>query len=102
MKKSQKDLALQRIEILIQNALETVKSDANLAQKQAMLAKKISNKYRIRLPYEIRQLYCKKCKRLIVPRRDARIRIGRSNVKAVRITCLNCGHVYRKIIKQHL
>jgi ribonuclease P protein subunit RPR2 len=102
VKKSQKDLALQRIEILIQNALETVKSDANLAQKQAMLAKKISNKYRIRLPYEIRQLYCKKCKRLIVPRRDARIRIGRSNVKAVRITCLNCGHVYRKIIKQHL
>ena len=99
MKKSQKDLALQRIEILIQNALENVKSDAELAQKQAMLAKRISNKFRVRLPYEIRQLYCKKCKRFIVPSRDARVRIGRSNVKAVRITCLRCGHVYRKIIK---
>ncbi len=99
MKKSQKDLALQRIEILVQNALETVKSDADLAQKQAMLAKKISNKFRVRLPYEIRQLYCKKCKRFIVPSIDARVRIGRSNVKAVRITCLRCGHIYRKIIK---
>ena len=99
MKKSQKDLALQRIEILVQNALESVKSDAELAQKQAMLAKKISNKFRVRLPYEIRQLYCKKCKRFIVPGIDARVRIGRSNVKAVRITCLRCGHIYRKIIK---
>ncbi|MFY3741138.1 MAG: ribonuclease P protein subunit RPR2 [Candidatus Nitrosomirales archaeon] len=99
MKKSQKDLAMQRIEILVQNALESVKSDAELAQKQAMLAKKISNKFRVRLPYEIRQLYCKKCKRFIVPSIDARVRIGRSSVKAVRITCLRCGHVYRKIIK---
>ena len=99
MKKSQKDLAIQRIEILLRNALETAKLDAELAQKQAMLAKKISTKFRIRLPYEIRQLYCKKCKRFIVPGLNARVRIGRTNVKAVRITCLKCGHVYRKIIK---
>ena len=99
MKKSQRDLALQRIEILIRNALETAKSDAELAQKQAMLAKKISTKFRVRLPYEVRQLYCKKCKRFIVPGVNARVRIGRANVKAVRITCLKCGHVYRKITK---
>jgi len=99
MKKSQKDLAIQRIEILLKNALETAKLDADLAQKQAMLAKKISTKFRVRLPYEIRQLYCKKCKRFIVPGVTARVRIGRANVKAVRITCLKCGHVYRKITK---
>jgi ribonuclease P protein subunit RPR2 len=99
VKKSQRDLAAQRIETLVRNAIETVKSDAELAQKQAMLAKKISTKFRVRLPYEIRQLYCKKCKRFIVPGVNARVRIGRTNVKAVRITCLKCGHVYRKIIK---
>ena len=99
MKKSQRDLATQRIEVLVQNALETAKSDAELAQKQAMLAKKISTKFRVRLPYKIRQLYCKECKRFIVPGVDARVRIGRANVKAIRITCLKCGHVYRKIIK---
>jgi len=99
VKKSQRDLATQRIEVLVQNALETAKSDAELAQKQAMLAKKISTKFRVRLPYKIRQLYCKECKRFIVPGVDARVRIGRANVKAIRITCLKCGHVYRKIIK---
>ena len=90
---------MRRIEILVQNALENAKSDAELAQKQAMLAKKISSKFRVRIPYEIRQLYCKKCKRFIVPGVGARVRVGRANVKAVRITCLKCGHVYRKIIK---
>ncbi|MFQ5969037.1 MAG: ribonuclease P protein component 4 [Nitrososphaerales archaeon] len=99
MKKSQKDLVLQRIEILVRNALETVQYNADLAQKQAILAKSMSTKFRVRLPYKIRQLYCKKCKRFIVPGVNARIRIGRANVRAVRITCLNCGHVYRKIIK---
>ncbi len=99
MKKSQRDLAMQRIELLVRNALETVKSDEELAQKHATLAKKISTKFRVKLPYEIRQLYCKKCKRFIVPGMNARVRIGRTSVKAVRITCLKCGHVYRKIIK---
>lgn len=90
---------MQRIELLVRNAIETAKTDAELAQKQAMLAKKISTKFRIRLPYEIRQLYCKRCKRFIVPGVNAKVRIGRANVKAVRITCLKCGHIYRKIIK---
>jgi ribonuclease P protein subunit RPR2 len=99
VKKSQRDLAMQRIDLLVRSALETVKSDEVLAQKQAMLAKKISTKFRVKLPYEIRQLYCKKCKRFIVPGMNARVRIGRTSVKAVRITCLKCGHVYRKIIR---
>jgi ribonuclease P protein subunit RPR2 len=99
MKKSHKDLAMQRIETLVRNALETARTDPVLAQKQAKLAKRISTKFRVRLPYEIRQLYCKKCKLFIIPGKTARVRVGRTNVKAIRITCLNCGHVYRKVIK---
>lgn len=98
MKKSYKDLALQRIEILVRNALESSRVDPEIAQKQAKLAKRISTKFRVRLPYEIRQLYCKKCKTFIIPGKTARIRIGRTHTRAVRITCLNCGHVYRKTI----
>ena len=101
MKKSFKDLALQRIEILVRIALMTAKTDPLLAEKQAKLAKKISTKYRVRLPYEIRQLYCKRCKKFNVPGKTMRVRVGRSNVKAVRITCLTCNHIYRKIIKQY-
>ena len=99
MKKLHKDLALQRIEILVKNALKTSK-DPILLQKQAKLAKRISTKFRIRLPYEIRQLYCKKCKQFFIPGKTARVRVGRAKVKAIRITCLSCGHIYRKIIKR--
>ncbi len=99
LKKSHKDIAMQRIEILVLNALETARSDPILAQKQAKLAKRISTKFRVRLPYEIRQMYCKKCKRFNVLGETARVRVGRSSVRAIRITCLICGHIYRKIIK---
>ncbi|MEM2855913.1 MAG: hypothetical protein QW416_02275 [Candidatus Nitrosocaldaceae archaeon] len=94
-----KDLATHRIEIIIKNSLESARYDLKLAQMQAMIAKRISMRYRVRLPYEIRQLFCKKCKRFIVPGINARVRIGRSNIKAIRITCLECNHIYRKIIK---
>jgi ribonuclease P protein subunit RPR2 len=50
------------------------------------------------MPYSIRQLYCKNCKKFIVPGRTARVRVGRSSTRAIRITCLLCGHIYRKVI----
>jgi ribonuclease P protein subunit RPR2 len=91
-----KDLARERIDILVANALGEKQEE--LAALQASLAKKIAMRYRLRLPYDIRQLYCKGCKKFIIPGRSARIRIGRSGTKAVRITCLSCGHVYRKVL----
>ena len=91
-----KEIAKERIDLLIANAL--VGDNEKLAYDQAMLAKKIAMRYRLRLPYNIRQLYCKKCKYFIVPGKNARVRIGRSNIKAIRITCLKCNHTYRKIL----
>jgi ribonuclease P protein subunit RPR2 len=92
-----KEIAKERIGLLIANALE-VRENEKLAHEQAMLAKKIAMRYRLKLPYHIRQLYCKKCKYFIIPGRNARVRIGRSNTKAVRITCMKCNHTYRKIL----
>ncbi|GBC73450.1 hypothetical protein HRbin04_00852 [archaeon HR04] len=86
------------MEILLRNVLDTAKYDHALAEKQAMLIKRISMRYRIRLPYEVRQLFCKRCKRLIIPGVTSRVRIGRSSIRAIRITCLHCNHIYRKIL----
>lgn len=91
-----KEIARERINILIKNAL--LEKDPELAARQARLAKKIAMRYRVRLPYEVRQLFCKKCKAFIVPGRSARVRVGRAKTRAIRITCLGCGHTYRKII----
>jgi len=100
MKEATRQIALERMEILIQNAISNSRNNPSLAQRQATLAKKISTKYRIRMPYHIRINFCKKCKKFIAPGVGARIRIGRSSVKAIRITCEFCDHTYRKIISK--
>lgn len=98
-KQQAKEIAKERIEILVAAALQ--EKDASLAGKQAGLAKKIAMRHRVRLPYHVRQLFCKKCKAFIVPGRTARVRVGRSGTRAVRVTCLRCGHTYRKVIGQN-
>jgi ribonuclease P protein subunit RPR2 len=91
-----KEVARERIDILVANTLK--EKDENLAGRKAQLAKKMAMRFRLRLPYDVRQLYCKKCKAFIVPGTTARVRVGRAKTRAVRITCLRCGHIYRKIL----
>jgi ribonuclease P protein subunit RPR2 len=91
------EIAKERIDLIIANALH--EQDEHLAAKQASQARRIAMRFRIRLPYRIRQLYCKKCKTFIVPGRSARVRVGRARSRAIRITCLKCGHTYRKVLR---
>ena len=100
MKAGLRDLIIERMQILIQNAISNARKNPELAERQASLAKKMSMKYRVRMPYDIRMNFCKKCKKFIVPGFTSRIRIGRSDVKSIRITCNFCNHTYRKIIKK--
>jgi ribonuclease P protein subunit RPR2 len=102
MKPAIKDLLIERIQILIKNAISYARSNPSLAERQALLAKRLCTKYRIRMPYELRMHFCKKCKKFIVPGFTARIRIGRSSIKSIRITCGFCNHTYRKIIKKQI
>ena len=102
MKPAIKDLLIERMQILIKNAVSYAKSNPELAERQAALAKRLCTKYRIRMPYELRMYFCKKCKKFIVPGFTARVRIGRSNLKSIRITCGFCNHTYRKIIKKQI
>ncbi|TLX67849.1 MAG: RNase P subunit [Thaumarchaeota archaeon] len=83
-------------------AISNARTNPSLAQRQASLAKKLSTKYRIRMPYDIRINFCKECKKFIAPGVNARIRIGRSSVKSIRITCGFCNHTYRKIIQKSI
>ncbi len=96
-----KDLAMQRIDILLENALKNARDNMKLAQRQASIARRICMKFNIRLPYEKRQLFCKGCKKFIVPGLNALVRVE-SRPKAIRIKCLECGHVYRKIIERKI
>jgi len=99
MKNSKKQIALKRIEILFNNALSNAKNNPGLAQRQAEIAKKISMKFKIKMPFEINSSFCKKCKKFIAPGIASKIRIG-SKPKSIRVTCSYCNHTYRKIISQ--
>ena len=100
MKQSKKVIALERMEILMKNSMINARSNPELAQRQAFLAKKISTKYRIPMPYEMKICFCKKCKSFIAPGITSKIRLGRSTLKSIRVTCMFCGHTYRKAIAQ--
>jgi len=100
MNPSRKKIALERMYILVKTAISNARSDPNLAEKQANLARRISTRYRIRMPYELRINFCKKCKKFIVPGINSRIRVGRTPLKSIRITCNFCEHTYRKVIAQ--
>ncbi len=100
MKPILKQIALERMTLLIQSAISNARNEPELAQRQAMLAKKISSRHKVRMPFELRMNFCKKCKSFIAPGIGSKIRIGRSKLKSIRITCMFCGHTYRKIIAQ--
>ena len=100
MKPSTKAIALERMQILFEHAVSNSRSHPKLSQRQAYLAKKLSTKYRITMPYEMRMSFCKKCKNFIVPGVSSKVRVGRSSQKSIRVTCSYCGHIYRKIIAQ--
>ena len=89
---------MERMQILIDNAITNARSDPELSQQQASIARRISTKYKIRMPYYLRMVFCKKCKSFIAPGVNSRIRLGRTSVKSIRISCNLCGHTYRKII----
>lgn len=98
MKPTVKKIALDRMQILIDNAILNAKTNPKLSQRQALLARKISMRYKIRMPYYLKMVFCKKCKSFITPGINSRIRLGRTSVKSIRITCNLCEHTYRKII----
>ena len=89
---------MERMQILIDNAITNAITDPELSQRQASIARRISTKYKIRMPYNLRMVFCKKCKSFIAPGINSRIRLGRASVKSIRISCNLCGHTYRKII----
>jgi len=91
-------IAMERMQILIDSAITNARTDPELSQRQASIARRISTKYRIRMPYHLRMVFCKKCKSFIAPGINSRIRLGRASVKSIRISCNLCGHTYRKII----
>ena len=87
-----------RMNALVNVALSNAGTDPVLAYKQASIALRLCSRHRIRMPYNLRMLFCRRCKSFIVPGVSSHVRIGGSSIRSIRTTCSFCGFVYRKIL----
>jgi len=90
-----KDIAVQRIEKLLQLAIETYNRDPELSRKYVELAVRVKKKANVRLKKNLKLLYCKKCFTPLIPGVTSRVRIRQNRFSHITITCLNCGYVKR-------
>jgi ribonuclease P protein subunit RPR2 len=96
-KKLEKQIAGERIRILLQRAQKIKMDDCELARRYVELAKNIAVRYRVKIPKELKMTFCKKCLHLY---RSGRVRV---RIRKARIitTCLNCGFERRIPIKKY-
>lgn len=94
-KNLEKSIAYERIEILINRARDYIHKDYDLARRYISLAKRIGERYRIKIPKEYKMVFCKKC---LYPYRSDKFRVRVSKSRVV-ITCINCGEERRVPIR---
>jgi len=90
-KKRERELAMERIVYLIERAEKFKEVDYELSRRYVELAWKISTRYRVRIPRELKMRFCKNC---LYPYKAGNFRV-RINKSAVIVTCLNCMNVKR-------
>jgi len=87
MKKDKvKKLALSRIEILFNKAVDS----PTMANRYAIIMKKLAQKAQMRLPKKISRRICRKCMHFLTPGKNLRVRTDRKN-KVIVYTCLDCN-----------
>ncbi len=94
-KKIQKDIARQRIRILLTLIEEKKVRDASLIRRYSELVRKISMRNKVRIPKEWRWRFCKKCKIFLVPGVNSYFRLSPRGKPHIVMHCYNCGAVTR-------
>ncbi|MEK6809372.1 MAG: ribonuclease P protein component 4 [Nanoarchaeota archaeon] len=96
-KSKQKEIALQRIRVLFQQAGDIFPKNKALADRHVALARKISMKVHAQIPQELKRRMCKHCYSYLRPSVNARIRTRGGKVI---ISCLECKKFTRIPIKR--
>ena len=95
-----RQIARRRITILFQQAEKTSKEHPKLAQRYIENARKIAMAARIRFPTSYTRQICKNCNTLFVHGQNCRVRIKQRREPHTVITCLNCGHKTRLLLRK--
>ena len=90
-----KEIAKERIGILLGLARKIIKEDCKLAKRYVELAGKIGMKCNVRIPKEERLYICRSCSTPLIPGLNCRVRVrGEGGTRTV-VTCLECGSMKR-------
>ena len=93
-----KDDAAALVALLAKSAVDLSHTDMAMAKEQAALARRVKLKFNVRLDPSLTRYTCRGCKGLLVPGVNARVRLGHGKRTIIRVTCLECGRVNRKIV----
>ncbi len=85
-KEEERAIARRRIATLFEQA--QMSGDEALSRRYVVMARRISTKYRVRIPPQFRRRYCRSCNAFWVPSKTVRVRITGSKVV---YSCLSCG-----------
>lgn len=91
---SKKQIAQQRVEILLKKAEDQFIKNPSLSKRYVTLAKKIAMRARYRLPQEVKRSVCKGCNLLQKPGVSCTVRQV-SDKKEIIHTCNQCGQIKR-------
>jgi RNase P subunit RPR2 len=88
------------VRLLTESAVSLSHTRPEIAKEQAALARKVKLRFNVRLDPSLTRFTCRGCKGLLVPGVNARVRLGHGKTTILRATCLDCGHVNRKVIEE--
>jgi len=88
----QRKIALGRIETLFKQANLVFKENPGLANRYVTLARKISMRYKVKLPSGLKRKVCKHCYKYLFPSVNCRVR---SKDGKMVYYCLNCRKYMR-------
>lgn len=92
-----KNIALERIEILLTKADLIYHTEPQLAQNYGERARKIAMKAKIKIPEKWHFRFCRKCKKFLYPGINAHTRIKSGNLSRVIVYCELCEKGSRAI-----
>jgi len=88
---NERDIARERMEILLGLAKKTLRKDPKLMRRYIELARRIGMRSQVSIPKEYKQRICKNCGTFLVPGFNCRVRTRPDGGTKVVITCLDCG-----------
>jgi ribonuclease P protein subunit RPR2 len=100
LKSKPKQIASQRIQVLFQQAKKVYPDNPQLSSRYVETARKIAMATKIRLPAMYKRQTCKNCNLLLVQGDNCRVRIKQKREPHVVVTCLNCGHKTRILLRK--